>query len=96
MKMAFTESELERKTLSEIGSLVLGYEQKIKELAVNIGTGLVKPAEMMALNSDLAMLKKARDKKMQDQGRSIQRGQPKTAAPLRSYDDYLKNKNKRT
>jgi hypothetical protein len=87
MEMAYTEKDVEKKTMSEIGSLILGYEQKIKELA-----GTAKPADIMALNSDLAMLKKVRDKKMQGQGHSIQRGQSKTAAPLRSYDDYLKSK----
>jgi hypothetical protein len=88
MEMAYTEKDLEKKSLSEIGTLVLGYEQKLKELA-----GMAKPADMMALNSDLAMLKKVRDKKMQEQSHTIQRGQPKVAAaPLKSYDDYLKNK----
>jgi hypothetical protein len=92
MKMAYTEKELEKKTLSEIGTLVMGHEKKIKELARNIGSGLVKPADMMALNSDLALLKKVREKKMQEQGRPIQRAQPKTAKPMKSYDDYLKSK----
>jgi hypothetical protein len=92
MEMAYTEKELERKSLSEIGSLLLGSEKKIKELASDIKTGLAKPADIMALNSDLAMLKKARDKKVQEQNRSIKPAQPKTAAPLKSYDDYLKSK----
>jgi hypothetical protein len=92
MEMAYTEKELEKKSLSEIGTLVLGHEKKIKELARNIGTGLVKPADMMALNSDLAMLKKVRDKKMQEQGHPIQRRQPKVVTPMKSYDDYIKNK----
>jgi hypothetical protein len=92
MEMAFTEKELEKKTLSEIGRLILGYEQKIKELASNIKIGLATPAEMMALNSDLAMLKKVQNRKMKGQNRPIQQVQPKTAAPLKSYDDYLKNK----
>jgi hypothetical protein len=91
--MALTEKEVEKKTLSEIGSLLLGYEQKIKELASSIKSGQAKPADMLALNSDLAVLKKVRDKKMHDQGRTIQRGQPsKTSAPLKSYDDYLRSK----
>ena len=91
--MAFTEKELESKTLSEIASLLLGCEKKIKELAGDIRTGQAKPADMLALNSDLALLKKMRDKKSQEQGRTIKRGQqPKTSAPLKSYDDYLKNK----
>jgi hypothetical protein len=92
MGMAYTEKEVEKKTLSEIGSLILGHEKKIRELAGNIGSGFAKPADMMALNSDLAMLKKTRDKKMQEQNRSIPRGQSKTATPLKSYDDYLKSK----
>jgi len=90
--MAYTEKELEKKTLSEIGSLVLGYEHKIKELAGEIGAGRAKPAEMLSLNSDFALLKKMRDKKMQEQSRSIKHEQPKGAAPLKSYDDYLKSK----
>jgi hypothetical protein len=88
--MAFTEKDLEKKSLSEIGSLVLGHEKKIKELA-----GMAKPSDIMALNSDLAMLKKVRDKKMEEQSHSIRREQPKAAAPMKSYEDYLKNKKKK-
>jgi hypothetical protein len=94
MEMAFTEKELERKSLSEIGSLVLGYEKKVKEIAGIIGAGMAKPADLMALNSDLALLKKVRDKKMQEQSHSVPRVQTKSAAPLKSFDDYLKNKKK--
>jgi hypothetical protein len=90
--MAFTEKELEKKTLSEIASLALGYEQKLRELAGDMRSGLAKPADMLALNSDLALLKKVRDKKVHEQGRTIKQGQPKTSTPLKSYDDYLKNK----
>jgi len=91
--MAYTEKELDGKTLSEISSLLLGCEKKIKELAGDIRTGQAKPADMLALNSDLALLKKMRDKKSQEQGRTIKRGQPtKTSTPLKSYDDYLKSK----
>jgi hypothetical protein len=92
--MAYTEKELERKTLSEIGRLILGYEQKIKELAGNLRLGRAKPADMIALNSDLAMLKKVQDKKMKEQNIPIQRGQSKAATPLKSFDDYMKNKKK--
>jgi hypothetical protein len=92
MEMALTEKDVEKKSLSEIGSLILGYEKKIKEVAGDIGKGRAKPADLMHLNSDLALLKKARDKKMQEQGRSIHREQPRAAAPLKSYDDYLKSK----
>jgi hypothetical protein len=92
--MALTEKDLEKKTLSEIGSLIIGYEKKIKEFAGQIKTGQAKPADMLALNSDLALLKKARDKKAQAQGRTVKREQPKAAAPLKSYDDYLKSKKK--
>jgi hypothetical protein len=92
IKMALTEKDVEKKTLSEIGSLIIGYEKKIKELAGQIKTGQAKPADMMALSSDLALLKKARDKKSQAQGRTVKREQPKAAAPLKSYDDYLKDK----
>jgi hypothetical protein len=94
MEMAFTEKELEKKSLSEIGRLVLGYEQKIKELAGSIMSGLAKPADMMALNSDLALLKKMKERKVKEQNRPIQQGQSKAAAPLKSYDDYMKNKKK--
>jgi len=90
--MALTEKDVEKKTLSEIGSLIIGYEKKIKELAGQIKTGQAKPADMMALSSDLALLKKARDKKAQAQGRTVKREQPKTNTPLKSYDDYLKSK----
>jgi hypothetical protein len=92
--MAFTEKELERKSLSEIGSLVLGYEKKVKEIAGIIGTGMAKPADLMSLNSDLALLKKVRDKKMEEQSHSIPKVQRKTSAPLKSFDDYMKNKKK--
>jgi hypothetical protein len=91
--MALTEKELERKTLSEIGRLIIGYEEKLKELAGKVKAGTVKPADMMALNSDLAMLKKAQDKKTREQNLPMQRGQTKSATPLKSYDDYLKSKN---
>jgi hypothetical protein len=92
--MAFTEKELEKKSLSEIGSLVLGYEKKVKEIANIIGAGKAKPVDLMSVNSDLALLKKVRDKKMQEQEHSIPRVQTKAAAPLKSFDDYLKNKKK--
>jgi len=89
--MAFTEKDLEKKSLSEIGRLIMGYEQKITEFATNLRAGLAKPADLMALNSDLALLKKVQERKM-EQKHPIQPGQSKTAAPLKSYDDYLKNK----
>ena len=92
--MAFTEKELEKKSLSELGSLVLGYEQKLKDIAGDIRSGLAKPADIMALNSDLAMLKKVRDKKAQKHSNSIKHEPPKPAAPLKSYDDFLKSKKK--
>jgi len=90
--MAYTEKELEKKTLSELGSLVMGHEKKIKEMAISIRSGQAKPADLMALNSDLAMLKTALAKKTNEQGRSLKHEAPKTAAPLKSYDDYLKSK----
>jgi hypothetical protein len=90
--MAYTEKELERKTLSEIGRLILGYEQKIKEFASSVKSGIAKPADLMALNSDLAMLKKVQERKMKEQNRPIQQGQSKAATPLKSYDDYMKSK----
>jgi hypothetical protein len=90
--MAYTEKEVEKMTLSEIGSLILGHEKKIKDLAGQLGAGLAKPIDMMTLNSDLAMLKKVREKKLKEQNRSIPHGQSKAAAPLKSYDDYLKSK----
>jgi len=90
--MGLTEKDLEKKTLSEIGRLELGYEEKIKELAVNIRAGLAKPTDMLTLNSDLALLKKVRERKFKEQSRPIQPGKTKAAAPLKSYDDYLKSK----
>jgi hypothetical protein len=95
MEMIYSEKDLEKKPLAEIGALVLGHEQKIKELAGNIKAGLAKPADMLTLNSYLAMLRKVRDKKMQEQSLSIPRERPKAAAPMKSYDDYLKSKNKK-
>jgi len=92
--MALTEKELEKKTLSEIGRMILGYEQEIKELADNLRAGLAKPTDMLALNSDLALLKKVSERKMKGQNRPIQQGQSKAAVPLKSYDDYLKSKSK--
>jgi len=92
--MAYTEKELEKKSLSELGSLAMGHEKKIKEIAGHLKTGQAKPADMLALNSDLAMLKKVIAKKSNEQGRTIKREAPKTATPLKSYDDYLKNKKK--
>jgi len=90
--MALTEKDVEKKTLSEIGRLILGYETKIKDFAVNLRAGMAKPADMMALNSDLAMLKKVQERKMKEQGRPMRQEHSKSAAPLKSYDDYLKNK----
>jgi len=90
--MAYTEKELEKKSLSEIGSLTLAHEKKIKEMAGQIRSGHAKPADMLALNSDLAMLKKVLAKKTNEQGRTVKREPPKTATPLKSYDDYLKSK----
>jgi len=88
--MGFLENELEKKTLSELGALVLGYEQKIKELAEKIKYGEAKPADMMALNSDLAMLKRVRDKKMSAQSKIVPHAQPKAAVELKSYEDYVR------
>jgi len=90
--MVFTEKELEKKTLSEIEGLILAYEERMKELAINIRAGLAKPAEMMALNSNLAMLKKVNEKKMNEHNRPIQQVHSKAAVPLKSYEDYLKSK----
>jgi len=92
--MTFSENELEKKSLSELGALVFGYEKKINELAKKIRYGEAKPADMMALNSDLAMLKKVRDKKMNAQSKIVPHAQPKTAAPLKSYEDYISKKSK--
>jgi hypothetical protein len=93
--MGNTEKELEKKSLAEITALVLAHEKKIKELAEDIKIGKAKPTSMLALNSELALLKKARDKKMHEQERSIQRGQlARPAVQMKSYDDYLKSKKK--
>jgi len=88
--MGFIEHELEKKTLSELGALVYGYEQKVKELAKKIGYGEAKPADMMAMNADLAMLKRVRDKKMNIQSKMVPQAKPKTAVELKSYEDYVK------
>ncbi|MDR2952286.1 MAG: hypothetical protein LBU82_03490 [Treponema sp.] len=92
--MALSEKEVEKKTLTEIGSLVRGYEKKIKESVSNLGSGLVKPADVMAMNSDLAILKKVMTKKMEEQSGKTKKEPPKPAAPLKSYEDFLKNKKK--
>jgi hypothetical protein len=92
MGMAFTENELDKKTLAEITALVLGYEHKIKDLANNIKSGVAKPVDMMTLNSEVALLRKVRDKKMAEQEHSIHRGHPKAATQMKSYEDYLKSK----
>jgi hypothetical protein len=89
--MAYTEKELEKKTLAELAALVLGHEEKIKELAGNIKAGLAKPTDMMTWNSNLAMLRKVRDKKMQEHSNSIPHERHKAAAPMKSYDDFLKS-----
>jgi len=88
--MLFSEHELEKKTLKELGALIFGFEQKVDELANKIRRGEAKPADMLALNSDLALLKKVRDKKMTVQSKIIPHAQPKTAVELKSYEDYVK------
>jgi len=90
--MALTEKEIEKKSLSEIGRLILGYEEKIKGLAASIKTGKAKPADMIALNSDLALLKKVNERKMSGSKRPLQQATSKPAAPLKSFDDYLNSK----
>jgi hypothetical protein len=92
--MAFTEKDLEKKNLAEISALALGYEQKIKDLANNIKSGIAKPVDMLTLNSELALVRKVRDKKMAEHENSIRREKPKASKPLKSYDDYLRNKKK--
>jgi hypothetical protein len=93
--MAFTEKDLEKKNLAEISALALGYEQKIKDLANNIKSGIAKPVDMLTLNSELALVRKVRDKKMAEHENSIHKGHhPKATKPLKSYDDYLRNKKK--
>jgi len=93
--MLFSETELEKKTLKEIGALIFGFEQKVDELANKIRRGEAKPADMLALTADLALLKKVRDKKASAQSKIVPRGQPKAAVELKSYEDYVSNKTKK-
>jgi hypothetical protein len=87
--MALSEKDLEKKNLADLDALILGYEQKSKEIAQKVGTGHAKPADLMSVNSDLVLLRKVRDKKMSKEKRLVQHSQPKAAAPLRSYEDYV-------
>jgi hypothetical protein len=89
MAMAFKETDLEKKTLSEIEALIFGCEQKSKEIALKVGTGHAKPTDMLAVNSDLAMLRKVHEKKMMKEKRLVHSEQPKAAAPLKSYEDFV-------
>jgi hypothetical protein len=90
--MALSEKEREKKPLSEIGALIRGYEKKSKDIAAMVGAGKAKPADMLTLSSDLAVLKKVYDKKMNEQGRMVPRGQPKSSEPLKSFEDYERGK----
>jgi hypothetical protein len=87
--MALTEKDLEKKNLADLDALILGCEQKSKEIALKVGTGHAKPADMMAVNSELVLLRKVRDKKMAKEKRLVHTPQPKAAAPLRSFEDYV-------
>jgi hypothetical protein len=90
--MALAERELEKKNLTEIGALIRGYEKKSKELAIQVGAGNAKPTDLMTLNSDLAMLKKVLDKKITEQKRLVPQASRKDAPELKSYDDYLRER----
>jgi hypothetical protein len=87
--MALSEKDLEKKNLADLDALILGCEQKSKEIAQKVGTGQAKPADMMAVNSELVLLRKVRDKKLLHDKRLVTHTQPKAAAPLRSYEDYM-------
>jgi hypothetical protein len=89
--MAIKEADLERMPIAEIEGLIFGAEQKSKEIAQKVGLGQAKPADMMAVNSDLLLLRKVHEKKMmKDKRLSSSHTQSKPAAPLKSYEDYLK------
>ena len=90
--MALSEKELEKKTLSEVSAMVRGYEQKSKDLAKMVGDGRAKPADLISMNSDLALLKKTLEKKLKEQSRLVPRGQPKSNTPLKSFEDYERSK----
>jgi hypothetical protein len=93
--MKLTEKDLEKKTLAEIGALARGYEEKSRELAAKVGDGRAKPADLISHNAALALLKKVLAKKTAEQDKHVQRGQTKSAGPLKSYEDYVKNKSEK-
>jgi hypothetical protein len=93
--MTFNEADLEKKTMAEIESLIFGYEQKSKEIALKVGTGQAKPADMMTVNSELLLLRKVHEKKMMKEQRLVHQTPTKAAAPLKSYEDYMSSHNKK-
>jgi hypothetical protein len=91
--MALSEKDLEKKSLADIEGMIFSCEQKSKELAAKVGSGQAKTSDMISVNSDLALLRKVRDKKMLKEGTRLgPRMQSRPAAPLKSYEDYLKTK----
>jgi GTP cyclohydrolase III len=90
--MALKETDLEKKSLADIEALILGYEQKSKEIALKVGVGQAKPTDMLAVNSDLSTLRKVRDKKLLKEKKPLTQQLHKSAAPLKSYEDYVKSK----
>jgi hypothetical protein len=89
---AFKEADLEKMHIAEIEGLIFGAEQKSKEIAQKVGIGQAKPADMMAVNADLLLLRKVHDKKMMKEKRlTSSHVSSRPATPLKSYEDYLKD-----
>jgi hypothetical protein len=61
--MALKESDLEKKSMSEIEALISGYELKSKEVAIKVGAGQAKLSDITSVNSDLATLRRVHEKK---------------------------------
>jgi hypothetical protein len=94
--MALKEKDLEKKTVQEIETMIQFQEAKSKEIANKVGAGKAKPTDMLTVNADLALLKKIHEKKvLKDNSRLGQQGQKKPAAPLKSYEDFMKNHQKK-
>jgi hypothetical protein len=94
--MALAEKDLEKKSLADIEGMIFSYEQRSKDLAAKVGSGQAKTSDMISVNSDLALLRKLRDKKMLKEGTRLgPRTQQKSSAPLKSYEDFLNTHNKK-
>jgi hypothetical protein len=89
--MALKEADLEKLPMAQIEGLIFGAEQKSKEIAQKVGLGQAKPADMMSVNADLLLLRKVHEKKMmKDKRLTSSHTSSKPAAPLKSYEDFLK------